>query len=84
MQFPEYSCQLACERKSGNQLQKGRYGEWLALHQILAGKICYTFMHAWNHYYTVNAASSAGIMSKRVSRIYIQLKLLKFMNLHTT
>ena len=28
------------------------YGEWLALHQVLADKLCYTliYMHAWNDY----------------------------------
>ena len=31
------ACCNARERKSGNQLHKGRYGEWLALHQVLAG-----------------------------------------------
>ena len=61
MQLPECGCQFSCERKSGNQLHKESsipctkstmYGEWLALHQVLAGKLCYTFiyMHAWNHY----------------------------------
>ena len=32
-------CCHACERKSGNQLEvhEVRYGEWLALHQVLIG-----------------------------------------------
>ena len=25
------------------------YGEWLALHQVLADKL-YIYIHAWNHY----------------------------------
>ena len=25
------------------------YGEWLALHQVLANKLC-IYIHAWNHY----------------------------------
>ena len=28
-----------------NQLHKGRYIVWLALHQVLAGKLCYTFIY---------------------------------------
>ena len=47
-------CQWSCERKSGNQLHKGRYGEWLALHRVQAGKLCCTKLfvglHVWNHY----------------------------------
>jgi len=34
--------------KSRNQLHKGRYhvyGEWLALHQVLAEKLCYTIIY---------------------------------------
>ena len=50
----------------GNQLHEGRYGEWLALHQVLAGncRLCYNylFIHAWNHYYTINAVSSSGVV----------------------
>ena len=52
------------DRKSENQLHEGRYGEWLALHQVLAG-ICmlqYLFIHAWNHYYTINAVSSSEVV----------------------
>ena len=42
MQLPEYGCQFSCERIS---YTKGgtMYGEWLALHQVLADKLCYTF-----------------------------------------
>ena len=35
MQLPEHGFQFSCERKSRNQLHKGRYGEWLALDQVL-------------------------------------------------
>jgi len=31
-------------RENWSQLHKGRYGEWLALHQVLAGELCYTFI----------------------------------------
>ena len=48
------SCR-ACERKSGNWLHKGRYGEWLALHQVLAGSVTQLVIHAWDHYYTVSS-----------------------------
>ena len=39
MQWPDYSCQFMCERKSGliSCTKDGAmYGEWLALHQVLA------------------------------------------------
>ena len=40
-----------------------RYGEWLALHQVLAGScMFYLFIHAWNLYYTINAVSSFGVV----------------------
>ena len=58
----EYVCQLTCERKPGNWLHKGRYREWLALHQVLAGSVTQLFIHAWDHYYTVNAVSSSGVV----------------------
>ena len=41
MQLPGYGCLFSCETKSGNQLHKGRYGEWLALYQVLGSKLCY-------------------------------------------
>ena len=41
-----------------------RYGEWLALHQVLDGSLCYNylFIHAWNLYYTTNVVSSSGVV----------------------
>ena len=40
-----------------------RYGEWLALHQVLAGScMLQLFLHAWNLYYTINAVSSSGVV----------------------
>ena len=37
--------------------------EWLALHQDLAGScILQLFIHAWNHYYTINAVSSSEVV----------------------
>ena len=42
MQLPEYGCQFSCERIS---CTKGgtMYRECLALNQVPAGKLCYTF-----------------------------------------
>ena len=31
--------------KPENLLHEGRYREWLALHQVAAGKLCYTFIY---------------------------------------
>ena len=33
------------ERKSGNQLHKGRYGEWLALRQVIAGNFMLHYLY---------------------------------------
>ena len=59
------------ERKSGNQLHKGRYGEWLALRQVIAGNFMlhYLFIHAWNHLYTINAVSSLVVVTCTLERI---------------
>ena len=44
------------------RLHEGRYGEWLTLHQVLAGScMLRLFILAWNHYYTINAVSSSGL-----------------------
>ena len=31
---------------------KEKYGNWLALYQVLASKLCYTYIyiHSWNHH----------------------------------
>ena len=52
------------KKKSGNQLHEGKYGEWLALHEVLAGNCMFTnlFIHAWNHCYTINVVSSSGVV----------------------
>jgi len=74
MQLSEYSYQFSCERKSGLiSCTKGgaMYGECLALHQLLAGKLCYTFIyiHAWNHYWTVSAVQVLGSQWRTLERI---------------
>ena len=37
-------------------------GEWMALHQVLAGSVTQLFIHAWDHCYTVKAVSSSGVV----------------------
>jgi len=39
----------------------------LTLHQVLAGRLCYTdiYIHSWNHYQTANAVSSSRVVLTR-------------------
>ena len=47
------------------------YSQWLVLHQILAGNVTHAGnLHAWNHYYTVNAVSSSGV-AVRLKEIFL-------------
>ena len=45
-------CKQACYLKAvqGKTINAQRAVRWFALHQVLAGILCYTFIHAWNHY----------------------------------
>jgi len=43
MQLPEYRVVRFHVKES--RLHKGRYVEWLALHQVLAGKLCYIYIY---------------------------------------
>ena len=50
------------------------YGEWLAIHQVIGDKLCYTFIYldAWNHCQTVNAvqcSSSRVVVTHTLERI---------------
>ena len=38
----EYGCEFSCKKKIRKSAAQRRYGEWLALHQVLAGKLLYT------------------------------------------
>ena len=37
------------------------YGEWLALHQVLAGKLCYTFIYMLGTLLNCQCCSSSGV-----------------------
>ena len=72
--MPEYGCHVKENQEISCTKGGAVYGEWLALHQVLAGKLCYTFIyiHAWNHY---QCCSSSGMTAVYTRILFLELDL---------